>query len=581
MSNGRAAQHRALTQIEGGRSIWTRIDAGTLADIVQPNYFTFRDLYKDVTDIHDRIEVLNCDLKYRATLRIVGRGLTGWVTELCTVSVDATEILARLDALELCVDDLKTDMTAAQTNIVALQNLFNGAAEGDTFLFTGGAWVHTNLKDYINACINARFTTSGASGVDLTLFVDIDGDGVPDICIDDCLNAGSGTGGNNAPVAGAGGPAGQTITNGSAINPMGFAGCFTDADGDALTYAIVPAVPGLVVGNTGFVTGSPIGLTTFPASVVVTVRASDPSGDFADCSATITVNAATGSNGAPTTSGGTAPANQTIVDGSAIATMSFAACFSDPDGDALTYSLAPPIAGLVVNAAGDVTGTPTGFSAPWPNALTVTVRATDPGGLFAECSAIVTVTDAAAPAITASISYAPSPGNLGGPDPATGTFAGLLDVGGGAVPSGGNKGLYLVVSGISGGVGPYTVDFEGVQWQIQDDYSGPGTYVDEIEVFWGKNLGVVSNTGTGNLSLTGNPGGVFGTAPAAASVPAVSGSDYAAFVPRGTILQSGNAALLPVNLFHSYSAGSVVITDSASNSVTVPVPAYSDDWNIT
>jgi cytochrome c peroxidase len=83
---------------------------------------------------------------------------------------------------------------------------------------------------------------------------------------------------------------------------------------------------------------------------------------------------------------------------------------TDPDGDALTFSLVTAPAGMTIQAAtGLIAWTPTVAQAG-PN--NVTVRATDPGGLFAEQSFTITVTTGAAITgrVTASVGGLPMAG---------------------------------------------------------------------------------------------------------------------------------------------------------------------------
>lgn len=108
-------------------------------------------------------------------------------------------------------------------------------------------------------------------------------------------------------------------------------------------------------------------------------------------------------NGGPPVADGTPPENQTITDGDTITPMDFSGCFSEPDGDTLTYALTPLIDGLLIDAnTGIVTGSPTGLVGPWPNVITIIVTASDENG-SAMCNATLTVNEAvavAAPDVT-------------------------------------------------------------------------------------------------------------------------------------------------------------------------------------
>ena len=219
------------------------------------------------------------------------------------------------------------------------------------------------------------------------------------------------------------------------------------------------------------------------------------------------------------------------------------------------------------------------LSGTWPNGGTYSysVTATNPYGSVTVPGQLVSLPVASA--LSATMTFAPTVANPGGADPNAGAELELLDViwqATGGVPDGLNKALYLVVSGIAGGTGPYTVDFSGVQWSMTPD----NLTLVGAEVFWGLNQNVVPLTGTGNQSIAPISAGVSGTAPAAAVVTGLTSADFASFAPRLNVPTLPPLANTPILFAHTYASGTVTVTDSASNTLVLTVPAYFDDWSL-
>ncbi len=144
----------------------------------------------------------------------------------------------------------------------------------------------------------------------------------------------------------------------------------TDSDGDPLTYSLDAAPAGMTIDAvTGVIQWTP-GSTQL-GSNAVTVRAADPGGLFDTQSYAIVVAAA---NRAPTIT--TSPP----VAGSENAPYSYDVDATDPDGDALTYSLDAAPAGMTIDAVTGVIQWTPGSTQLGSNA--VIVRVADPGGLF-------------------------------------------------------------------------------------------------------------------------------------------------------------------------------------------------------
>ena len=154
---------------------------------------------------------------------------------------------------------------------------------------------------------------------------------------------------------------------------------FTDPDGDALTFRAASSDPAVasasVAGGVATVTAIARGTAT------ITVTAADPAGLEASLDFEVTVP-----NRRPVGTG--SMPNIELRDRAATVTAS--AYFNDPDGDELTYgatSSDPDVVG-VETAADRVTVSP--LPRRW-GTETVTVTATDPGGLSASLSFDVTV----------------------------------------------------------------------------------------------------------------------------------------------------------------------------------------------
>ena len=183
---------------------------------------------------------------------------------------------------------------------------------------------------------------------------------------------------NRAPIPLSTVPA-QSVFVGE-TSQVDMAAYFEDPDGDALTYsaassntgAVLVSVAASVVSISGVATGT---------RATITVTATDPDGLSARVAFAVTVP-----NRAPIPLS-TVPAQSVFVGETSQVDM--AAYFEDPDGDALTYSAASSNTGAVlVSVAASVvsiSGVATGTRA------TITVTATDPGGLSVQHGFAVTV----------------------------------------------------------------------------------------------------------------------------------------------------------------------------------------------
>ena len=157
---------------------------------------------------------------------------------------------------------------------------------------------------------------------------------------------------------------------------------FSDPNGDALALSVSGLPPGLSFAN-GVISGTPSvsGVST------VTVTATDPGGLFVSTTFTITINPVPAMNLPPVVAN--VIPNQVGTVGQGFSFTIPANTFSDPNGDALALSVSGLPPGLSF-ANGVISGTPSvsGVS-------TVTVTATDPGGLFVSTTFTITINPAA------------------------------------------------------------------------------------------------------------------------------------------------------------------------------------------
>ena len=196
-----------------------------------------------------------------------------------------------------------------------------------------------------------------------------------------CGGDGGGTGpsdDNQAPAAMGSIPA-QTVTAGEVVS-LDVASYFSDPDGDALTYSASTSNPAVasptVSGSTLTIAGVSDG------SAAVTVTATDPGGLTATHNVSVTVERP---NTAPTVSG---TISAQVVEAGEEVSLNLADYFSDPDGDALTFSARSSNTGV---ATTQVAGSIMTIAGAAPGDATVTATATDPGDLTASQTVMVTV----------------------------------------------------------------------------------------------------------------------------------------------------------------------------------------------
>ena len=191
--------------------------------------------------------------------------------------------------------------------------------------------------------------------------------------------------GNRPPMA-VGSIPDQRLTPGGSPVTLDLSASFADPDGDQLAFAASDdsGVVRVVISGVELAL-IPVGVGT----ATVTVTATDPGALSATQTFRVTVGTA---NGEPAAIG-VIPDQTLSLDGGPV-TVSFAANFSDPDGDSLTFrgvSGNSEVVSVLVSGF-ELTLIPAGVGG-----TTVTVTATDPGGLSAVQRFDVTVSESARP----------------------------------------------------------------------------------------------------------------------------------------------------------------------------------------
>ena len=186
---------------------------------------------------------------------------------------------------------------------------------------------------------------------------------------------------NSAPTAVGTIPA-QTVTAGEVVT-LDMTSYFSDPDGDALTYSAATSAPAVASPTVSGSTLTIAGVSDGSATVTATAR--DPGGLTATQSVSVTVERPN----APPTASGTIPAQ--IIEAGKEVSFNLAEYFSDPDGDALTFSASSSSTDV---ATTQIVGSLLTIAGIAPGDATVTATATDPGDLSAEQTVTVTVEEA-------------------------------------------------------------------------------------------------------------------------------------------------------------------------------------------
>ena len=185
------------------------------------------------------------------------------------------------------------------------------------------------------------------------------------------IPVGGGGAGNFAPSEAGDGIPDATVQGLGAIS-LDATAAFADPEEDALTYALVSGPDWISVDPaTGAITGTPPAGGVYAVTVSAEDAANNP-GILATSDFTLTVEDA--GNATPTLEAEIA--DQTVAQGGAV-NLDVTTAFSDPDGDALTYSVAGDLPPGVTFADGVFGGAP---DATASGAYEVTVTATDAAG---------------------------------------------------------------------------------------------------------------------------------------------------------------------------------------------------------
>jgi len=186
---------------------------------------------------------------------------------------------------------------------------------------------------------------------------------------------------NRAPVAQGVIPTPPPLDAGAAAHQVDVAAYFSDPDGDALTYAAESSNGNVATVST---TGSAVSVTPVAkGTATITATATDPGGLTADQRFRVTVE------NRPPAAHGAIPAPPPLDGGASAYEVDVAPYFADPDGDALTYA-AESSDGTVATAS--TVGSTVSVTPIAKGTATITVTATDPGGLTAAKQFQVTVT---------------------------------------------------------------------------------------------------------------------------------------------------------------------------------------------
>ena len=202
---------------------------------------------------------------------------------------------------------------------------------------------------------------------------------------------------NRAPVATVSAIPPQSGETGETVQ-VDVSPLFSDPDGDALTYSAATSDAAVADAS---VAGSVVTVSLVGAgTATITVTATDPGGLSASLEAAVTVTQA---NRAPVATVSAIPP-QSGETGETVQ-VDVSPLFSDPDGDALTYSAATSDAAV---ADASVAGSVVTVSLVGAGTATITVTATDPGGLSASLEAAVTVEDPPPPGFSVDLRIEPS-----------------------------------------------------------------------------------------------------------------------------------------------------------------------------
>ena len=178
----------------------------------------------------------------------------------------------------------------------------------------------------------------------------------------------------------------QTMTVGDSVTTVDVSSYFSDADNDALTYTASSSDTAKATVSVSSATVSITGVATGTATITVT--ATDTGNLTTTQSFTVTV---TQPNRAPVKSGKDEIPKQSMGSAAPVSVTDIDTYFTDPDGDPLTYSAASSDTTVATASVSSTTITVSRVTAALSGQVTITVTATDPGGLSATRTFTVTV----------------------------------------------------------------------------------------------------------------------------------------------------------------------------------------------
>ena len=199
---------------------------------------------------------------------------------------------------------------------------------------------------------------------------------------------------NRAPTA-VGTIPNQTLTIGGASVTLNLSSYFSDPDSDTLTYTASisdeqPVLPGPLVkmGVSNTLQTLSISAEQAEGSGTVTVTATDTSNLSVTQTFTVTV---TQPNRAPVKSSKGEIPKQDIDSATPVSVTDIDTYFTDPDGDTLTYTVASSDTNVATVSVSGTTVTVSRATVTSSGQITITVTATDPGGLSATRTFLATV----------------------------------------------------------------------------------------------------------------------------------------------------------------------------------------------